>query len=69
MRDPAIPDERLLLDPVGLCAHCRHVKVIEARHTTFYLCRLSEVDPTFEKYPRLPVLRCAGYQPAGSPEP
>jgi hypothetical protein len=32
------------------------------RGSTFYLCRLSETDPRFDKYPRLPVIRCAGYQ-------
>ncbi|HKZ86147.1 MAG TPA: hypothetical protein VJ793_21135 [Anaerolineae bacterium] len=58
-------DERELqeeFDTVGLCRTCRHVKVIEsARGSTFYLCRLSETDPRFAKYPRLPVIRCAGY--------
>lgn len=48
---------------VGLCASCQHVQVIESpRGSTFYLCRLSTVDPAFPKYPRLPVLRCAGYE-------
>jgi hypothetical protein len=27
----------------------------------FYLCTLSEVDPRFPKYPRIPVLQCRGY--------
>jgi len=50
---------------VGLCLQCLHVRVIEsARGSAFYLCRLSERDPRFSKYPRLPVLSCAGYQPA-----
>lgn len=48
---------------IGLCASCRHVQVIETpRGSTFYLCRLSAVNPDFPKYPRLPVLRCAGYE-------
>jgi len=51
-------------DTVGLCRTCRHVKVIEsARGSTFYLCRLSETDPRYAKYPRLPVVRCVGYEP------
>jgi hypothetical protein len=29
----------------------------------FYMCLLSATDPRFPKYPRLPVLRCSGYQP------
>ena len=50
---------------VGLCTDCLNVRVIDNRHgSRFYLCRLSEVDPRFPKYPRLPVLRCLGYVPA-----
>jgi hypothetical protein len=49
-------------DPVGLCRACVHARVIvSARGSTFYLCRLSETDPRFDKYPRLPVVRCSGY--------
>jgi hypothetical protein len=52
-----------LRDPMGLCASCRHVRVVQSSHgSTFYLCRLSEVDARFAKYPRLPVLKCAGYE-------
>jgi hypothetical protein len=70
MRDPAEPDDlSRLSDPVGLCATCAHVKVIANRRgSTFYRCQLAEVDPRFEKYPRLPVLRCTGYSPASSGE-
>jgi len=49
--------------PIGLCAACRHARVVHSSHgSTFYLCRLAEIDPRFDKYPRLPVLRCAGYE-------
>jgi hypothetical protein len=42
--------------------------VVESdRGSIFYLCRLSFSDPEFPKYPRLPVLRCAGYE-AGAQE-
>ena len=52
-----------LRDPIGLCATCRHARVIENRRgSEFYLCRLSEADARFEKYPRLPVIHCAGYE-------
>jgi hypothetical protein len=52
-----------LRDPIGLCATCRHARVIQSAHgSTFYLCRLSETDPRFPKYPRLPVLRCSGFE-------
>jgi hypothetical protein len=41
------------------------VKVVETRKgSRFYLCTLSEVDPRFPKYPRIPVVRCIGYVPA-----
>jgi len=32
------------------------------RGSTFYMCQLSVTDPAFPKYPRLPVLRCVGYE-------
>ena len=49
--------------PIGLCATCRHARVVHSSHgSTFYLCRLADIDPRFDKYPRLPVLRCAGYE-------
>ena len=48
---------------VGLCATCTHVqRVISDHGAVFYLCTLSAVDPRFPKYPRLPVLSCAGYE-------
>ena len=50
-------------DPVGLCRTCRHAQAVtSARGSVFYLCRLSQQDPRFPKYPRLPVRRCDGYQ-------
>ena len=52
-----------LRDPIGLCASCRHARIVRSSHgSAFYLCRLAETDPRFPKYPRLPVLRCAGYE-------
>ena len=49
---------------VGLCRTCRNVRIVETAHSVFYRCALSAVDPRFPKYPRLPVLSCAGYAPA-----
>jgi hypothetical protein len=47
----------------GLCATCRHVRLIRSdRGSVFYQCHLSATDPSFPKYPRLPVLACSGYQ-------
>lgn len=48
---------------VGLCATCIHMqKIANDRGSTFYRCGLSDADPRFPKYPRLPVLRCSGYK-------
>jgi hypothetical protein len=53
----------------GLCATCRHHRWIENRRgSSFLLCEKSAEDPRFRKYPPLPVLGCAGYEPGGSEE-
>ncbi len=47
----------------GLCADCLHSRRIESeRGSVFILCNLSQSDPRFRKYPRLPVLSCDGYK-------
>jgi hypothetical protein len=49
-------------DP-GLCKTCVFARVVEsAWGSRFWLCRRSETDERFRKYPALPVLRCAGYE-------
>jgi hypothetical protein len=53
-------------DRVGLCATCTHAQVItSAKGSVFHLCRLSQEDPRFARYPRLPVLTCSGYKLEG----
>ena len=48
---------------VGLCASCAHARVIENdRGSRFYLCELAKTDPRFARYPRLPVVACAGWR-------
>jgi hypothetical protein len=48
---------------VGLCATCKHAKVIRSAKGSFFLmCRLAQTSPRFEKYPPLPVLHCLGYE-------
>jgi hypothetical protein len=48
----------------GLCEACRHQQLIRnTRGSEFSLCRLARTDPRFPKYPRLPVLACAGFAP------
>jgi hypothetical protein len=40
-----------------------HARPVEsAKRSQFLLCQLSQSDPSFPKYPRLPVLRCSGYE-------
>jgi 8-oxo-dGTP pyrophosphatase MutT (NUDIX family) len=46
---------------VGRRAHGR--RIVSGRGSAFWLCALASRDPAFAKYPRLPVLRCAGHQP------
>jgi len=49
-------------DP-GLCGSCRHCRLVESsRGSVFVFCELALRDPTFPKYPRLPVLSCHGYE-------
>ena len=55
----------------GLCADCVHARRVESeRGSVFVMCQLSATDASFPKYPRLPVLSCAGYlrkdEPRGS---
>ena len=55
--------EVLIVDGVGLCADCRLARIIQSdRGSTFYLCQQSLTDPSFPKYPRLPVLSCSAYR-------
>jgi hypothetical protein len=57
-------DEASEMERAGLCAKCRFARRIEsARGSKFILCELSATDPAFPKYPRLPVIECAGYLP------
>jgi hypothetical protein len=52
----------------GLCAACAHAREItSARGASFVLCSLSRTDERFTKYPRLPVLRCVGFEPSEPP--
>ena len=67
MNGPAA-DARPLL---GVCADCRWARrVATARGSLFLLCRRSETDPAFPRYPRLPRPACPGYERAVPvPEP
>jgi hypothetical protein len=48
----------------GLCALCLHARaVVTRRGSTFVLCEASLTDGRLERYPRLPVVRCHGFEP------
>lgn len=52
-----VPDPR-----VGLCSLCREARrIVSAKGSEFWMCRRSERDPGFKKYPPLPVRSCPGY--------
>lgn len=49
----------------GLCATCRHSRTVRGSRSTFWMCERSRTDPSFPRYPRLPVLECRGYERRG----
>ena len=50
------------MTPIGLCASCAHAETIQSsKGSVFTMCLLSQTDPSFPRYPRLPVLKCDGY--------
>jgi hypothetical protein len=54
-----VPDRQ----PAGLCDSCVHRQLVHTtRGSTFSLCKRSKTEPDYPKYPRLPVLRCAGHE-------
>ncbi len=56
---------------VGLCGGCAHQRVIaNTRGSTFSMCERGLAhEPGFAKYPRLPVLACAGFEPRSGDDP
>ncbi|MGI8728697.1 MAG: hypothetical protein ACR2LK_01625 [Solirubrobacteraceae bacterium] len=47
----------------GLCESCRHQRVVSnTRGSSFSLCQRSREDERYPKYPRVPVLRCPGFE-------
>lgn len=55
-------------DAVGLCRRCVWARRVEtARGSVFRLCRRHRSDPTYRKYPRLPVIRCPGFEAGSEP--
>jgi hypothetical protein len=47
----------------GLCDSCRHQQIVRnTRGSSFSLCERSRTDPSFPRYPRLPVRECRGFE-------
>lgn len=47
----------------GLCETCTHQREVpNTRGSSFSLCERSRTDPSYPRYPRLPVLSCPGYE-------
>lgn len=53
----------------GLCAGCAHLRLLRSPRSTFVRCGKADDDARFPRYPRLPVVACAGFAPAGEPAP
>ncbi len=57
---PNVNDKTL---QIGLCADCQFSRPMTSdRGSVFHLCQRSATDPTFPKYPRLPVRQCSGFE-------
>ncbi len=47
----------------SFCETCAWMReVVTPKGSRFILCRLSQTDPNYPKYPPQPVVRCDGYQ-------
>ena len=52
----------------GLCETCVHrQEVRNPRGSVFSLCLRSRTDPSYPRYPRLPVIACEGHEPRPTP--
>ena len=51
----------------GLCLDCANSRRLPGARSTFWLCELSARDPSFPRYPRLPVLACRGFERLNGP--
>ena len=50
-------------DRVGLCAGCVHARLVSTPRSGFWLCGRSRTDTSYDRYPRLPMLACRGFEP------
>lgn len=52
-------------DPsAGLCANCAYARVVPHPRggAPYWRCGKHDEDPSFPKYPRLPLIQCAGFR-------
>lgn len=61
-RPPREGDIAQLGAAAGLCATCRHAAVLASRSSAYLRCGMAALDPSFPRYPRLPVVACRGYE-------
>lgn len=53
----------------GLCGACLHAKITATKRGTTYLrCTRAAWDKHLVRYPQLPVLQCAGFEPGTPPD-
>ncbi len=58
--DPEPPDPK-----VGLCSACRFASLqTSARGSRFWRCLRADSDPSYRRYPPLPVHSCPGFDAA-----
>jgi hypothetical protein len=55
-----------MLDP-GLCKTCTHADPLKHPRggDPYWRCAKAAIDPSYPKYPRLPVMACRGYEKTG----
>ena len=47
----------------GLCAACQHARLLRSgKGSHFVRCGRSDREADYPRYPRLPVMRCAGFE-------
>ena len=75
-RPTSLPQRRSLESPAH--AHLpdaprvsRSARRVTTPRSVFWLCERSRTDASYARYPRLPMLRCPGFEPGtpGGPEP
>jgi hypothetical protein len=60
-----MPHESGAANRIGLCATCTYVRIVNHPRggEDYYRCGKHDEDPSYPKYPPLPVRSCAGYNP------